>query len=278
MLSAGCAPSAEDAELSASLRLNTQLPEAPELLRDEFLIQNPGNLDGGGSEWCGRLWGVCLEHSELEQPDFKKAVGAAWQERYRALGLRVQRNRRRSSTWEELNEQLLLLYPSSSKADRRALIMLRLRTWVLCFASDLLTEDRELLARRAEITAEYKATCEHALLTGHPAAYGMAGQLTPEEAGWLTSFSASISISFVCRDPSCLWFGRNDQWVIHRDQRHFRCSLCGKLYAPWSCSGGEVPFQKVVAIRSPVSSDTMCFGAKWPGSEADLWLLRQSEA
>ena len=72
-----------------------------------------------------------MEHSELEQPDFKKAVGAAWQERYRALGLRVQRNRRRSSTWEELNEQLLLLYPGSSKADRRSLIKLRLRTWEL---------------------------------------------------------------------------------------------------------------------------------------------------
>jgi hypothetical protein len=106
----------------------------------------------------------------------------------------------------------------------------------------------------------------------------MVGQLSPEEAGWLTSFSESISVSFVCRDASCLWFGRNDQWVIHRDQRHYRCSLCGKFYSPWTTSGGEVPFQKVIAMRSPVNAATMCFGAKWPGSEGDLWLLRQCEA
>ena len=173
---------------------------------------------------------------------------------------------------------LLRLYPGSSKAHRRALIMLRLRTWAFCFASDLAREDAALLERRAAITAECKASGEAAFLSSGPAAYGSVGQLTPEEAGWLTSFSDSITVSFVCRDASCLWFGRNDQWVIHRDQRHFRCSLCGKFYSPWTCSGGEVPFQKVIAMRSPVSAATMCFGAKWPGSEGDLWLLRQCEA
>ena len=166
-------------------------------MRDEFLIQDPGNLDGGGSEWCGRLWGVCLEHSGMEQQDFKKAVASAWQQRYKALGLRVRRNRQRSSTWEELNEVLLRLYPGSSKAHRRALIMLRLRAWVFCFASDLAREDAALLERRAAITAEYRAACESAFLSSGPAVYGSVGQLTPEEAGWLTSFSDSITVPFV---------------------------------------------------------------------------------
>ena len=158
----------------------------------------------------------------MQQQDFKKAVATAWQQRYKALGLRVRRNRHRSSTWEELNQVLLRLYPGGSKEHRRALIMLRLRTWAFCFASDLAREDAALLERRAAITAEYRASCEAAFLSSGPAAYGSVGQLTPEEAGWLTGFSDSITISLVCRDAACLWFGRNDQWAIRKDQRHFR--------------------------------------------------------
>ena len=144
------------------------------------MIQDPGNLDGGGSEWCGRLWGVCLEHSGMEQQDFKKAVATTWQERYKALGLRVRRNRQRSSTWEELNEVLLRIYPGSSKAHRRALIMLRLRTWIFCFASDLAREDAGLLERRAAITAEYKASCEAAFCPAAPRRTGASASCRPK--------------------------------------------------------------------------------------------------
>ena len=46
--------------------------------------------------------------------------------------------------------------------------------------------------------------------------------------------------------------------------------LRSKLYDPWTSSAGEVPSQKVVAIRSPVFAATMSFAAKWPGFEGDL--------
>ena len=65
-----------------------------------------------------------------------------------------------------------------------------------------------------------------------------------------------------------------------------KCPLCLQFYAPWqeyrkTASGAQVPllpFQKVCHIMDLVGGNQPCiFAAKWPGSEADSWLLSQAE-
>ena len=113
---------------------------------EDLKPESPVQLAVGGVEPVGHLPRVASERrattcsggGELWLP-----VGAAWQERC-------------PRTWPP--PLPLHLYPGSDKSDRRSLIMLRLRTWVLCFASDLVREDAALLARRAAITAECQAS------------------------------------------------------------------------------------------------------------------------
>ena len=103
---------------------------------------------------------------------------------------------------------------------------------------------------------------------------------TAEEASWLTSVNENFSLSFCCRNRQCLYYGPNHEWILHFDRQHHRCPRCLDEYKPWSEAKGQVPFQKVVVINDLFGTqggDPHVFPAKWPGSEADSWLLSQAE-
>ena len=68
------------------------------------------------------------------------------------------------------------------------------------------------------------------------------------------------------------------------DGNHFRCPKCGEEYVPWKAMNKTgkkkmVDFQKVVQILNvhDPKAPPMIFPARWPGSEADSWLLSQAE-
>ena len=95
-----------------------------------------------------------------------------------------------------------------------------------------------------------------------------------------------VFISFVCRNLDCRFYGDNSQWIVEFGDSHFKCPVCLQFYAPWqvcrkTASGVEVPllpFQKVCHIVDFIgNAGPTVFAAKWPGSEADSWLLSQAE-
>ena len=88
------------------------------------------------------------------------------------------------------------------------------------------------------------------------------------------------------RSLTCRFYGDNSQWIVEDTEGHFKCPLCLQLYQPWqaarkTASGAEIPllpFQKVCQIMDIVGTGGPCiFAAKWPGGEADSWLLAQAE-
>ena len=101
--------------------------------------------------------------------------------------------------------------------------------------------------------------------------------LNNTESGYLTCLASGVTISFLCRDPKCLFYGIYDQWIKHPKKEQFRCPRCAKLYQPGNQTNGEFPAQKVFSCRHPKTGRTMVIPCKWPDSEEDSWLYKQAE-
>ena len=67
-------------------------------------------------------------------------------------------------------------------------------------------------------------------------------------------------------------------WLEHKNGSHYVCPMCLRKCVPWTTSQGQVGFQKVVCLRDPLGLSWKMIPALWPGSHADIWLLRQAEA
>ena len=104
------------------------------------------------------------------------------------------------------------------------------------------------------------------------------GQTLPaKDVAYLTTLATGLTVSFVCRSPSCLFYGQNHQWIKKIDSEQFRCPQCGMLYQPWSQAKGQFPAQKVLSMTCPRSGLTRCWPCKWPESAEDGWLNKMAE-
>ena len=101
------------------------------------------------------------------------------------------------------------------------------------------------------------------------AAYGWT--LSAEDAVYLSDIAScrSMTVSFICRSPSCLFFGMDDQWIHDIDSAHFRCPQCGLI-----CQPSE---ERVLSLADPISGLTFSWPCKWPAFADDGWLKKMAE-
>jgi hypothetical protein len=236
--------------------------------------------------WAGGHWGHCFECSGFEDKNkFRRAAGRAWAsttKHYRELAVRA-----RSATWSSFEKRLTEEFPGIQKAKLRAVIKMRVAAAVQTFMADFEKENVATQTARLEVHKNYMSALESmANDPAHSEAVRARGlKFCAEEAAWLTRISEGVAVCFVCRSPKCRFYGRNDAWICGGGGNRFRCPLCGEEYWPWkdwkqNSSGNKVfeylPFQKVVVLTCIDSRDWL-IPTKWPGSQADTWLLQQAE-
>ena len=94
----------------------------------------------------------------------------------------------------------------------------------------------------------------------------------------LTNVAKGIELCFVCRAPNCGYYGRNDQWIKHREREWFRCPTCGAHYKPGSTAQGQVErLNFVLVIPDPVTGVLQSIPCEWPATQEMAWLNRQIE-
>jgi hypothetical protein len=86
-----------------------------------------------------------------------------------------------------------------------------------------------------------------------------------------------VTVSFLCRQPTCFFYGMNDQWIKHIESDRYRCPQCGVLYQPWTQKKGEYAAQKVLSFTDLESKKVFQIPCKWPQNEEDGWLNKQAE-
>jgi hypothetical protein len=88
---------------------------------------------------------------------------------------------------------------------------------------------------------------------------------------------AAVTVSLLCRNTRCLFYGLGDQWIKNIDSDDFRCPLCCQLYKPWTRGKHTFPAQKLLKLKGPKNGLTWCFPCRWPDCQEDGWLGEQAE-
>ena len=112
-----------------------------------------------------------------------------------------------------------------------------------------------------------RASCEAGNPDGHA--------LVAQEAAYLTNVAEGVAFSFVCRQPDCLFFGLNSQWVKKRTSEHFRCPRCGAFYKPSSTQVGGLCF--VLQFPNAATGELVRIPTSWPPSSEQGWINKQIE-
>ena len=190
----------------------------------------------GDADWQGWLWGVCHPCSEMDWPAFKKL--ARQRKDLRSFHLRGKRERARCITMQNCREVVARMFPKASQKIKRELAIMR--------TAALLSAGTKILDR---MTAEEKVAtdenCQQWLKRVEEMAEDPsmscsvdARTLTATECSYLTRIADGWYISFICRMPTCMFFGMNDAltWVQEINKwgefsdSHFRCPRCGEEY------------------------------------------------
>ncbi len=240
------------------------------LFRSDFLPDFKGDCS-----WQGQLWGHCLGCSELTPAEFRRAVRRAWEQRAKLM--RGRRQRARCINFSNIEAVFKEAYPGASNTQIRNLTVLRTRAMAGAFlkAFDEMTEaDKQIVD---EINQEYLKELDKAAADPSYAASARGHTLSNEESQFLTVIADGISESFVCRMPTCLYFGMNDQWVKHKTKWWFKCPRCGEQFHPSMDYKDSVKFNKVIGLFDPVTNETSFIPAVWAPSEAQGWLAKQVE-
>ena len=86
--------------------------------------------------------------------------------------------------------------------------------------------------------------------------------------------------SYLCRVPSCGFFGLNSQWIKAVNDT-WRCPACGEEFRPWadmnrSKTVSFFPAQKVISFITS-TGELVTFPAVWAGTHETRWLRQQME-
>ena len=232
--------------------------------------------DAQSHDWAGTLWGSCEDCQDLKGRPFKKAVMTAWKTRAEACGERFIRLQKRSSTMADALAWIEEKYPGVGAAKRRELALLRIQAFLLAFVSALASVTEQTRVAYQTVHQRYVDACAKAAQDPGAPGPASAGLKLGRQADWLTEVAIGIAVSFACRFVDCRWYGMNHQWIADPLEGHFRCPMCKREYQPWTQSRGQLAYQKAVHIASP-GGQVYAFPVKWPGSQADSFLLQCCE-
>jgi hypothetical protein len=109
--------------------------------------------------------------------------------------------------------------------------------------------------------------------------------LTATECSYLTNIATGWTFSFICRIPTCMFYGMNDAmtWVAEvlaggiLSDYHFRCPCCGEQYSPGKTSKGEIAASFCMSITDPETGLVEHVPCTWPPSNDLAWINNQIE-
>ena len=224
----------------------------------------------------GRILGSCISCSGEDARTFKRGVKRSWSTH--AKEAHDKPKRLRDINWETLSHIVKNEHPDTPGGKRRRITALRLQLAASKIAESLSQGSPECRKAAAVIMRDYiNAVYGKAANVEGFQASPNGWTLSAKDAGYLTELSKGLTISFLCRSPACLFFGKNDQWIKKVDSEHFRCPCCGMLYHPFSQAKGQYPAQKVLSILNPRTGVKVTFPCKWPDTEEDGWLNKTLE-
>ena len=259
----------------------------------QFLLLHEG--EGNVETWAGGHWGHCFSCSRFNKQEwldeaeeaaarkrfvsFAKKSWLATTQHYKDIAIRA-----RTGTWIGFKNRLKERFPKANDAEIRNLIHQRVKVAVDTFMANFEKETEATMKARIDAHKRYiKSLEDMANNPAHsPAQRAIGLKFCAEESDWLTRITEGFSVSYSCRNPSCRFYGMNDQWIFGD---RYRCPRCAEEYWPWkhakkNTKGNIVfeylPFQKVIAIEG-IDGNTWVFPAAWPGSQADTWLMQQAE-
>ncbi len=256
--------------------VNASECNAVNLLWSQFLLTDAD----GDSSWQGHIWGHCQPCSGLDAKTFKRECKKRREARAQLMRGRVQRSRSLTMSNAEQIIGDMLKGTSVSKTRIRELAVLRTKA-VACQFIRIFGEMNEFQKRVAlEINDAYKRELEKAAADISYATNVNARTLTDMEASYLTVVGEGVTMSFVCRFPDCLFFGRNDAMTWPQEFAHywFRCPRCGRLHSPGSTKKGQIDkLAYVIMLVDPETQAVSHIPTVWPPSEEKQWLNNMIE-
>jgi hypothetical protein len=256
----------------------------------QFLLLNEGRE--GDCDWEGTLWGSCFRCSgympqgdappdeiEKQEKRFRRASGRAFERL--ASEFRRRAKTARSINFHNIAEMLQIKYPGSNKEEYIRLAKERVESAATIYknASDAATSQH-----RVGGTAVYQEYVEGTEESAKDVMYTPPSQgwtLTSAQAQHLTCFGENMFFAFVCRDKTCMHYGRNSEWVASKKSFHFKCPDCKRLFQPWTDKpmNGQPPlaFQFIVGLWCPLSQRQMLLPVVWPHTKEFGWLLSMAE-
>ena len=240
--------------------------------------------DGEAASWQGRIWGYCFECSKMDDlRKFTQLAKRSWENRSRELHGKLDRARRISFT--NAHEMFRTLFPGASNTRCRELAYKRTKAAAAAIVSGLHDPEREkgvneevqkiALGIAKNYLRELELCVHDPTYTVTPAGH----TLTGEEASYLTSIARGVTVSFMCRQKDCLFWGMNDAdtWIKDSGRYHFKCPLCGTFFQPGVWSEKVVEANFMFGMTDPVTGEMSSFPCVWPVSEETDWIYKQAE-
>ena len=251
-------------------------------LRNDFLLNEEQ------ADWCGKLYGVCIEckPENIKPNQFKRIVRSRWTKRsYEFMGKSARQYTTtfaRAQTYIEASVEYKHL--SARKRHLHVVDLAKVMAFGMAHGYvnasvgtknvyDVLLKDYQLACNAlAKDPAQSAATVTPAR-----------GALSKEDREFLTQTNDCMALCFVCRYPTCGYYGRNDQWLKHESHHWYRCPMCTRMYAPSIEKAGRMKtiellkFQKVVLLRSPYSFDWRALPTKWMPTMEDDFFSKSAE-
>jgi predicted RNA-binding Zn-ribbon protein involved in translation (DUF1610 family) len=219
----------------------------------------------------------------LDLKAFKKL--ARQRKDLRSFHLRGKRERARCITMQNCREVVARMFPKANQRIKRELAVMR--TVALLSAGtkilDRMTAEEKVatdencqqwLKRVEEMAEDPSMSCSVDART-----------LTATECSYLTRIADGWYISFICRMPTCMFFGMNDAltWVQEINKwgefsdSHFRCPRCGEEYKPTTAGKNQVKASFCMSITDPETGVVEHVPVTWPPSNDLAWINNQIE-
>ena len=240
-------------------------------------------IDAEDADWQGFLWGVCQSCSDLDKKTFKRL--ARKRKEVRSEHLRGKRQRARMITLANCMEVIGGMFPGASQRVRRELAVAR--SLALASAGCRVFDN---MSKEAKIASDINCQNWLKMVEKNAEDPSMACPidarvLTATECSYLTNIATGWTFSFICRIPTCMFYGMNDAmtWIAEilaggtLSDYHFRCPRCGEENKPTTAGKNQVKASFCMSITDPETGVVEHVPVTWPPSNDLAWINNQIE-
>ena len=82
-------------------------------------------------------------------------------------------------------------------------------------------------------------------------------KIQDSEAQFLSEIVPGLDDFFLCRHRTCMFVGRNTDWVPNMMDSQYACPMCGEQFRPWKEQPGYVKSNKVLVMQQTTTDSKM---------------------